>query len=446
MTDFLRLVLAVCGKEVRLLTRDRAGLIVLFAMPLLLALVATVVQDRAMQLLAAPQLDLLLLDEDGGEAGRILEEGLRSAGIFTVSRTLDGVPVTEEAGQRAVGLGRYQAMLRLPAGASRETRARAQGLAARLMSTERRAAPPDLQDLPRPPRPILRVDPVLPDAYRKLLRNVVGGVLQGYETRLLVEATAQEIARQAAAAIGAPLPEPVRQAMETIPAAALAMSPLADPDERVATDQPWLAMPSAAQQNIPAWTIFAMYLIVIPLAGSMIRERRDQTSLRVRMAPGGPSASLLGKALIYLGVCGTQFGVLFAAGVLVLPLVGIGGFAPGAQWPGALVVGLATALAAVAFGLLVGALAGSPEQAALFGATTVVILAAIGGVMLPLFVMPEPLKALAAWSPLGWSQRAFLDLFLRQVEIAAVMPWIGRLLAFSAIGTGLALTWSRQQA
>ncbi|MBP7124816.1 ABC transporter permease [Myxococcota bacterium] len=446
MTDFLRQVLAVCGKEARLLARDRAGMLVLFVMPLLLALVATVVQDRAMQLLAAPQLDLLLLDEDGGEAGRTLEEGLRSAGIFTVSRTLDGVPVTEEAGRRAVALGRYQAMLRLPAGVTERTRSRAERLAARLMSPALRTAPPSLDDLPRPPRPVLRVDPVLPDAYRKLLRNVVGGVLQGYETRLLVEATAREIARQAAAAIGPPLPEPVRQAMETIPAAALAMSPLADPEERVATDQPWLTMPSAAQQNIPAWTIFAMYLIVIPLAGSMIRERRDQTSLRIRMAPRGTSASLLGKALIYLGVCGTQFGVIFAAGALVLPLAGIAGFSPGDQWPEALAVGFATALSAVAFGLLVGARAGSPEQAALFGATTVVILAAIGGVMLPLFVMPEPLKALAAWSPLGWSQRAFLDLFLRRVEFGAVMPWIGRLLAFSAAGTGLALTWSRRRA
>jgi len=446
VTDFLHLVLAVCGKEARLLMRDRAGLLVLFAMPLLLALVATVVQDRAMQLLAAPRLDLLLLDEDGGEAGRTLEEGLRSAGIFTVSRTLDGAPVTEATGGRAVALGRYQAMLRLPPGVTERTRGRAERLATRLLSPELRTAPPDLSDLPQPPRPVLRVDPVLPDAYRKLLRNVVGGVLQGYETRLLVEATARGISRQAAASIGAPLPEPVRQAMETIPAAALAMSPLADPEERVATDDPWVTMPSASQQNIPAWTIFAMYLIVIPLAGSMIRERRDQTSLRIRMAPRGSAASLLGKAWIYLGVCGAQFGVIFAAGALLLPLLGTAGFSPGEQWAGALAVGLATALAAVAFGLLVGSWAGSPEQAALFGATTVVILAAIGGVMLPLFVMPEPLKALAAWSPLGWSQRAFLDLFLRHVEFPAVLPWIARLLAFSAAGTALALTRARQKA
>jgi len=32
------------------------------------------------------------------------------------------------------------------------------------------------------------------------------------------------------------------------------------------------------------------------------------------------------------------------------------------------------------------------------------------------------------------------------VEFGAVMPWIGRLLAFSAAGTGLALTWSRRRA
>ncbi len=32
---------------------------------------------------------------------------------------------------------------------------------------------------------------------------------------------------------------------------------------------------NSVQHNVPAWSIFAMFFIVIPIAGNMIRERED---------------------------------------------------------------------------------------------------------------------------------------------------------------------------
>lgn len=444
MIDLLRRVAASTWKEALILVRDRGGLVVLFAMPLLLVLVATVVQDKAMHMLAAPEIRVLLVDRDGGDAGKALESGLASAGVFTVSRDLDGAPATEEAARAAVAKGKWQALLVLQPDTSERTRARASMLVGRLFdaSADR---PPSFLDLPSPPRPVLHVDPVLTEAYRQLIRNVVGGVLQGFEMRMMMESAAREMGRRAAERVGGPMPEAVKHALESIPASAIASSPLGNLEERVATDQPWLEMPTAVQQNVPAWTIFGMFLIVIPLAGSLIRERRDGTQLRLRVVPGGAWVSLAGKALLFLTVCAAQFALMFAVGMFLLPLLGVAAFDPGTHLPAAVVVGLATAAAAIGFGLAVGAIAGTPEQAAVFGATTAVILGAIGGVMLPLFTMPEPMQRLAEWSPLGWSQRAFLELFLRNATLADVAPRVLRLLAFAGAGMAVALTWSRRR-
>ena len=97
MTRLIGQVAASLRKEAQTLSRDRGGLIVLFGMPMALVLVVTVVQDRAMRFVAAPNADLLLIDRDGGDLGTTLRQGLEAAGVFTVSTMLDGVPVTEEA-------------------------------------------------------------------------------------------------------------------------------------------------------------------------------------------------------------------------------------------------------------------------------------------------------------------------------------------------------------
>ena len=53
------------------------------------------------------------------------------------------------------------------------------------------------------------------------------------------------------------------------------------------------------------------------------------------------------------------------------------------------VVTIFAGLAAIGLGLLLGTVARTQEQSAPFGATFVVILAAMGGVWVPVFVMPK---------------------------------------------------------
>jgi ABC-2 type transport system permease protein len=55
--------------------------------------------------------------------------------------------------------------------------------------------------------------------------------------------------------------------------------------EEVAFNSPLLKRPTAAQQNVPAWALFGMFFIVVPLSGSLIRERQTGSLLRLMTMP-----------------------------------------------------------------------------------------------------------------------------------------------------------------
>jgi ABC-2 type transport system permease protein len=291
---------------------------------------------------------------------------------------------------------------------------------------------------------IVLVDPVLPEAWRKLLRSGTTGVLLGLETRMVMARAGREFARRA-----------MDRVRTEVPGAAALVDRIGLPEVRmpdrpgmiigmeeiVASKEAWVLVPTSVQQNVPAWTIFAMFLIIIPLAGCLIRERQEGTMYRLLMVPGAFLAILLGKAVLYVMVCMIQFGMMFAIGAWVLPALGTPALQAGNHPEAVFVVGLATSLAAVGFGMAVGSVARTPEQASMFGATLVVIAGALGGIMFPVFAMPGFMQKLAHASPLGWSQSAFLDLFLRSGNLATVMPQVLGLLAFAAAGTGVALTF-----
>jgi len=89
------------------------------------------------------------------------------------------------------------------------------------------------------------------------------------------------------------------------------------------------------------------------------------------------------------------------------------------------------ALAATGYGLLIAVFFRTPQQALSFGSISVVVLAAIGGVWVPVFIMPDFMQTISPYSPLNWGLAAFNNLFLRNSETAAVLPDVARLLGFA---------------
>lgn len=82
---------------------------------------------------------------------------------------------------------------------------------------------------------------------------------------------------------------------------------------------------------------------------------------------------------------------------------------------------------------MLGAIARTQEQSNGFGAISVIIFAAIGGIWVPSFVMPEFLRLLSQLSPLHWCLESFYVLFLRGGDWAELAKPLYILLIFSLI-------------
>jgi ABC-2 type transport system permease protein len=73
-------------------------------------------------------------------------------------------------------------------------------------------------------------------------------------------------------------------------------------------------------------------------------------------------------------------------------------------------------------------------------------MAAVGGIMVPKFVMPAFMQRLAEWSPMNWGLEALLTVLLRGGGLAETLPHALRLLAFAAVMIALALLLFRKPA
>jgi len=204
---------------------------------------------------------------------------------------------------------------------------------------------------------------------------------------------------------------------------------------------------NASQLSVPAWLIFGMFFVVLPMAGGFQREQQSGALLRLRCLGLNLGSLVLSKLLPYLAINLLQFVLLLAIGVYGLPLLGL----PALSLPGSLatyaLLALCVALATCSLGLLLAALARSSEQALLLGGGINILLAAIGGIMVPKSVMPAAMAQLAEVSPMSWALDGFLGLLVAQGSLADIAPYCLRLLLFAAVcgGAGLFLFTRRVQ-
>lgn len=198
---------------------------------------------------------------------------------------------------------------------------------------------------------------------------------------------------------------------------------------------------NASQLSVPAWLIFGMFFVMLPMAAGFQREQQSGTLLRFRCLGLSLGSLVLSKLLPYLAINLLQFVLLLALGVYGLPAIGLPALSlPGNPLAYALLA-LSLSLATCSLGLFLAAVARSSEQALLLGGGLNIILAAIGGIMVPKSVMPEAMRQLAEISPMSWALDAFLTLLVGQGSLADIAPYCARLLLFAAVlgGGGLLL-------
>jgi len=379
----------LCAKEALVLVRDRQALLLLFAMPALFVLILSLALEDIYNEKVGSSLPVALQVEDSGEFANRLVTTLKKRGEFRLVEA-DGSQSPEELLQSGVA----RAWIRVPAGFSQD-------------------AGDYLSSYGREPfgeyKLEWRASPLLDAPYRWSLRSGLSLVVLETILDSLVDPRGE-------------FPDLERGADLFLSESESDTTPL----------------PTPLQQTVPGWSLFAMFFIVVPLSAGLFRERTEGTLTRILVYPVPRSAVLLSKVIPYLLVGALQFACMLAVGVFVVPLFSDMSLQLGDNALVLLPITLACALAATSYALLVASLSKTAEQAAAFGATSVIILAMLGGVMIPHFAMPATLQQVALVSPLYWGHQAYLDAFLNGAGLAQVALPIGVLLLFATASLSVA--------
>ena len=196
---------------------------------------------------------------------------------------------------------------------------------------------------------------------------------------------------------------------------------------------------TAVQQSVPAWLIFGMFFVVVPIAGVLIQERNDGTLTRIATFGVGPGAILSGKLIAFMALNWMQLVLMLLVGRWLVPWLGADALYLDLSLGWFLLMVLATSAAAVGLGLLIAAYSRSFDQAAALGGGINVVLGAVAGVMVPRTLMPAGMQTLSEWSPMGWALDGMQIVFLGAPDATQIVPKALLLLAFAT--ACLLLSW-----
>ena len=191
--------------------------------------------------------------------------------------------------------------------------------------------------------------------------------------------------------------------------------------------------PTSTQQSVPSWIVFGLFFVIIPMSTIFINERKQNTLMRLSTMNVSLPVLFGGKIIPYMLINQLQVWVMIGVGMFVVPLFGAAALTIGGDISALIAISLALSLSAIGLSILIATVVDSVEQATTIGGIINILLGAIGGVMVPKFVMPEFMRDFANVSPMSWGLEGFLDVFLRRGTLNDVMYEVGGLLLFGLV-------------
>jgi len=417
---------ATLRKELLLLLRDPGGLLLLMIMPAILIVVMALVQDAPFRDYQEMRFEMLVANKDKGQVGKKITAALKDNKSFIIIDSLDGHRIKEEELKSNIQNGKAKIGIIIPENAT-----------AILVNTSNKLANDLSQAIGAPGMlPVsgttdsafvkILFDPATKPAFRTSLRYATDQLIAKIKVEILVE----RLSRSAGS--------------EGTSLSAAALDIFSVREQQIGEGPQLKAALNSVQHNVPAWAIFGMFLIVIPMSGNMIRERDEGSSIRLQLIPNVSTAVALGKIMFYILLCMVQFAAMLLVGIYLLPMLDLPRLYLGSH-PLALVPMVAAiAFSATAYGYFIGSIFKTANQAMPFGAISVVLLSAIGGVWVPVEILPPLMQQLARISPQHWSLQGINQVMLRGASFNGIIQSFSIVCCIGIVLSLLAV-WFRQK-
>ena len=172
--------------------------------------------------------------------------------------------------------------------------------------------------------------------------------------------------------------------------------------------------------------------------GSLLDEAESGTLDRVLSSRVTMSTLLAGK----LGFCSLlaflQLVLMFIWAWLVFKIDFVD------HIPGFVIMGLSTAFAVAAFGMLLASICRTRAQLGPLSTLVILIMSSIGGSMFPRFLMPEAMQKAGLLTINAWAIDGFTKVFWRDEPVSHLWPQVLVLLAVGAVLFGIARRLARR--
>ncbi|AZA62123.1 ABC transporter permease [Chryseobacterium indoltheticum] len=407
-------------KEIQLLKRDSGGIVIIFLMPLLLIITITLIQDSTFKNLEGSKIPIIFIDNDKSEVSKVIKKELETSKTFELVTDYN-----EKSAEKAVFTGDYQMAIVIPENLTKDLNSNIDSKVQTVVSsfgleadsTATKTVTSKAKDIH------LYFDPATNAGFKNSVMNAINKMVFEIENKKIYKAFQEQLGTTE---------DLENKSLITFKE----ITPNKDKEE---------LMPNSVQHNVPAWALFAIFFIVVPLSINLVKEKSQGTSVRVRVSPTPYYIHILGKTFTYLIICIIQFLLMVAVGIWLFPLMDLPQFDVSGKMLHLLIVTLFAGLAAIGFGVLIGTVSDTQEQSAPFGATSVVVLAAVGGIWVPVFLMPEFMQKIAQFSPMNWGLNAYYDIILRNSGISEIAKELIFLFLFYIAMVTISLLYERKQ-
>lgn len=405
-------------KEFLQIIRDLPGLGLLFLMPAVMLMVITLTQEKVMIGLDSDT-NIILVNSDLSALGNSIELELQKNPSINLN-------LFDSAGEaeKEVFKGDYQILVIVPDSATDKL----EMLAWHHASDTGRISASEMQKISGIR---LLYDPAMMKIYKDIMSTSLHIIIESIAAEIYMETFKEALQNNISSQFDLFLNDFIPTDFELVFPDFPGREELVSIEEDIAGSQEYLLEYSIVNNNVPAFILFAMFFIVIPLAGSILNEKQQGTKDRIMTLPVTWLTLFSGKITVYLVICILQFLMMIFIGRYILPLIcSLPPLSLDVNIFALMVITIASGLAAVGFGLIIGTFSSTYLQAAPIGSVLVVILAAMGGIFVPNYMMPDLISKISMISPLRWGADAFYSIFTRNAGVEMVLKQFISLLAF----------------
>ena len=396
----MKIVWAEIKKEILLLLRDMGGLALLFFMPALLVVVMAYIQDAAFRVLSNDKVEVIWVDEDNSKISNSIKIELEASGYFVLIDSLNQKEIDSNSAKELLSDGEYQVGIVIPNNFQKLFKSRVKGRVDSLLmdfglvdSGQNSIVAPQIITIS------LLFDPLTKATFKTSVANGIVGLVNQMETQISFQAFRSKLA--------------ARFPYNPSGNSKMKLAPIIQFKDKFIFKGGEGSIPSSVQHNVPAWSIFAVFFMIVAFSQRVIEERISGVNKRLYTMPINKNLLLIGKAITYLLISEIQLIIILLLGFLFMPIIGLPTLVVNGNIALLFLFTIPISLASGGAALLIGNWSKTRDQAASFGSIMIIIMAALGGIWVPVFAMPSALQFVSQFSPLYWALEGYYSIIVR---------------------------------